>query len=168
MSKHGKQKVYAEYKLIEKFMGKDGSLKTKKMSKDERLRARSACTHHILKKNGSLKSMTIDNMDGTVTCRICGQRFSATAATKKEIKGMTKQFLEQVNLSKWIGQAGGIDDKTMSFLCGLSLSVTKAPKVIGRVQKLYMRSSSAKKKKDKKGDRFGRNSASTFGSWEAK
>lgn len=168
MSKHGKQKVYKEYTLIQKHLSKDGSLKTKKMTKDERVRAESVCTHHLLKKNGNLKSMTIDNMDGTVTCRICAQRFSATAATKKEIKGMTKEFLEQLNLSKWIGQAGGVDDKTMTFLCTAYLYVKKSPKLMGRVQKLYMRSSSAKKKKDKKGDRFGRNSASTFGSWEAR
>lgn len=163
--KHG---VYKEYSFLEKYMTKDGTLKRKKMSKDERVKAMACCTHHYRKKNGNIKSMTIDNMDGTVTCRICAQRFTASAAVKKELKNMTNTVLEQLNLGKWIGQAGGIDDKTMSYLIATDVHVRKLPKILTRIQKQYMKASSAKKKKNKGGDRFGRNSASTFGSWEAR
>lgn len=163
----GRKSMYKEYDFVNKHLNKHGRLKENKMSGKEIKKARSACFHHQYTKNGDLKNRVMDNQDGTVTCRMCGARFSIDVWESKKLKKAARPILEQIDLLKWCLAAGGshcFDQNTMTYLYNLHQGLTMLPKINKRVTKVFQKTKQAKRKKNRNNYNVNK-SGSNFGSW---
>lgn len=160
--------MYKNVEFVEKYCNKHGRIREHKMSKKELRNVRASCPHHRYTKNGMLKSTVRDNGDGTVTCCICGARFSIRVASVDEIKKRTKWLMEQVDLLKWC--LAGIsencfDQDTMEYLVDFHKQLQMFPKVKKRITKVFQKTKQAKRKKAKRDAYQPSKSGSSYGSW---
>ena len=159
--------IYEQVAFVAKFCNKHGRLKENKMSGKELRKARAACTHHQYTKDGHPKNRVTDNMDNTVTCRICGARFTMLIWEPKKLKKVAKQLQEQADVLKWCLAGIGDtchDQKTMDYLMELHYNLGIFHKISKRIQKMFQKTKAAKRKKNK--DNFNVNkSGSSYGSW---
>lgn len=160
--------LYKEVSFVQKFISKHGRLKFKKMTKKEKRAAIASCPHHMLTKDGKLKNRVRDNMDGTVSCPICGARFSTSLMPVDKFKKLVNTLVGQINLLQWC--MGAIfsmykDQKTYSFLTETKRDLMILPKVGKRITKVFQKSKSAKRKKNKNRYNISNKSGTNYGGW---
>lgn len=159
--------VYKQTVNAAKNTNKHGEIKLKHVSKTEKKKVLSGCTHHDLKKNGMPKSRVIINQDGTATCRMCHATFPYKSKTKKDMKKICGAVTNVTNLAKWTAQASGaVDQKTVDMYQQTIVLMDKLPGVISKQNKIYSKTKAAKRKKRNNG--YESKSGSNYGQWESR